>query len=180
MALAGGGESIVHSELKFMVAFASPKRSSAVVNLAARDALAHNAELVLCRIIPDAEKVGIVAQLIATDRPQETANQHIEAVVNALRSKGVNASGFTRLGEVGPGLVKVAQEIQASMVYIGTVSFDQRPRFYMAKDPIVHYLVENCPVSLCLVRPNDVLGAPPLYVYQANTDADVESDSETI
>lgn len=166
------------SELKFMVAFASPKRSSTVVNVAAKSALAHNAELVLCRIIPDAEKVGIVAQLIATDKPQETANQHIEIVVNALKAKGVKASGFTRLGEVGSGLVKVAQEIKASMVYIGTVSFEHRPRFYMAKDPIVHYLVENCPISLCLVRPDDQLNSPPLFVYQANTDADVDSDSE--
>lgn len=168
----------MNNELKFMVAFASPKRSSAVVNVAAKHALAHNAELVLCRIIPDAEKVGVVAQLIASDRPQEKANQHIEMVVAALKAKGVKASGFTRVGEVGPGLVQVAREIQANAVFIGTISFEQRPRFYMARDPIVHYLVDNCPISLVLVRPNDPMLESPVYVYSQGTDSDVDSESE--
>ena len=158
-----------------MVAFASPKRSRSVVNVAAKHARAQNAELILCRIIPDAEKVGVVAQLIASDRPQETANHQIEMVVAALRSKGVNASGFTRVGAVGPSLIQVAQELKANMVYIGTLSFEHRPRFYMARDPIVHYLVENCPISLCLVRPNDPLAEEPLCQMQMQ-EPEVDSD----
>lgn len=157
----------MENQLKFMVAFSSPKRSTPVVNVAARHALAVNAELVLCRIIPDAEKVGIVAQLIASDRPIEKARQQIELVVSALQAKGVNASGFAKVGEPGPALLKCALETGVHMMFIGTMSLLQRPAFYMARDPIVHYLVDNCPITLCLVRPDDPEAQSPLFQWQS-------------
>ncbi len=61
--------------MKFMVAFSSPKRSARTVETAAAHAKALDAELILLRVIPDPNKVGVVAQLIATDRPVEKARE---------------------------------------------------------------------------------------------------------
>ncbi len=44
--------------MKFAVAFSSPKRSAKTIEIAAAQAKAVNAELVLLRIIPDPEKSG--------------------------------------------------------------------------------------------------------------------------
>lgn len=143
--------------MKVMVAFSSPKRSAKTVAVAAQYAKGMNAELVLMRVVPDAEKVGIVAQLIATDRPMETANTQIDRVVGELRAEGVNASGMVRKGEVAAGIIKAAEELGVSLIFVGTMSFQPKPRFFMAKDPIVHYLVDHCPISLCLVRNDETV-----------------------
>lgn len=146
--------------MKFMVAFSSPKRSSPVVTVAARHALATGAELILVRVLPDAEKVGVIAQLIATDRPQGKAQKQIDMMVAKLREKGINARGELRVGEVAPGIVKAAVELGANLLFVGTTNLHQKPRFYMTRDPVVHYLVDKCPVSLCLVRADDVTASP--------------------
>ena len=138
--------------MKVMVAFSSPKRSAKTVGVAAQYAKAMDADLILMRVVPDAEKVGIVAQLIATDRPAEKAQQQIDQVVSQLRGQGVKATGLVRIGEVAPGIIKGAEELGVNLVFVGTMSFQPKPRFFMAKDPIVHYLVDHCPISLCLVR----------------------------
>ncbi|MBX9720055.1 MAG: universal stress protein [Candidatus Obscuribacterales bacterium] len=148
--------------MKFVVAFSSPKRSSAVVTVAAKHAMALNAELIILRILPDAEKVGVIAQLIATDRPQEKAQKQIDMVVSKLKEKGVNARGNLRVGEVASGLAKAAVELGASMLFVGTTNLHQRQRFYMTRDPIVNYIVDNCPVSLCLVRADDPSATPSI------------------
>lgn len=148
--------------MKYMVAFSSPKRSSAVLTVAAQQALANNAELIILRVLPDAEKVGVVAQLIATDKPQETAQQQIDMVVSKLKEKGINARGELRIGEVAPGISKAAVELGANLLFVGTANLHQRPRFYMARDPIVHYLVDRCPVTLCLVRADDPTAQPSI------------------
>lgn len=146
--------------MKFMVAFSSPKRSSPVVTVAARHALATGAELILVRVLPDAEKVGVIAQLIATDRPQGKAQKQIDMMVAKLREKGINARGELRVGEVAPGIVKAAVELGANLLFVGTTNLHQKPRFYMTRNPVVHYLVDKCPVSLCLVRADDVTASP--------------------
>ncbi len=138
--------------MKLMVAFSSPKRSAKTVAIAARHARALDAELILLRVVPDAEKVGVVAQLIASDRPQEKAQQQIDMVVRQLKAEGVNATGLVKIGEVAPGIVKSAEELSIDMLFVGTTSFHPKPRFFMTKDPIVHYLVDHCPISLCLIR----------------------------
>lgn len=148
--------------MKFVVAFSSPKRSSAVLTVAAKHALATNSELIILRVLPDAEKVGVVAQLIATDRPQEKAQNQIDMVVAKLKEKGVNARGELRVGEVAKGISKAAEELGANVLFIGTANLHPRPRFYMTRDPIVHYLVDNCPVTLCLVRADDATGVPSI------------------
>ena len=62
-----------------------------------------NAELVLLRIIPDPEKVGVVAQLISSERPADTAQKQIDEVVARLKEQGINASGLVKIGEVAKG-----------------------------------------------------------------------------
>jgi len=138
--------------MKFMVAFSSPKRSARTVEVAAQHAKALGAELILLRIIPDPEKVGVVAQLIATDRPTEKATEQVDEVAARLREQGVNASGLVRVGEVAPGIIQVAQEEEVDLLFVGTTNIERNPFFLMQKDPIVHYLVDHCPITLCLVR----------------------------
>jgi nucleotide-binding universal stress UspA family protein len=138
--------------LKIVVAFSSPKRSFNTVELAAKHAKAMNAELVLLRIIPDPEKVGVVAQLISTERPVDTAQKQIDEVVARLKEQGLNASGLVKLGEVAKGIMTGAEELKADLLYVGTTNIAKRPMFLMKRDPIVRYLVDHCSISLCLVR----------------------------
>jgi hypothetical protein len=79
--------------MKFVVAFSSPKRSEKTVRLAAAKAKALDAELVLLRILPDPGKVGVVAQLISTDRPMNKVKAQIDKIVEQLKSEGIKASG---------------------------------------------------------------------------------------
>lgn len=158
--------------MKYLVAFSSPKRSSAVLTVSARLAKESGAELTILRVLPDAEKVGIVAQLIATDRPQEKAQRQIDMVVRKLREKGINAKGELRVGEVAPGIARAAAELGANMLFVGTANLHARPRFYMTRDPIVHYLVDHCPVTLCLVRNDDPTAHPGII------DGSSESEEE--
>lgn len=146
--------------MKFMVAFSSPKRSARTVEVAAQHAKALGAELILLRVIPDPHKVGVVAELIATDRPVEKAQEQVDQVVAQLKGEGVSASGLVRLGEVAPGIVKVAQELAVDLVFVGTTNIGKKPFFLMEKDPIVHYLVDRCPIALCLIRHEIPAGDP--------------------
>jgi nucleotide-binding universal stress UspA family protein len=138
--------------LIIVVAFSSPKRSANTVELAAKHAKAIDAELILLRIIPDPEKVGVVAQLISSERPVDTAQRQIDEVVARLKQQGVNASGLVKLGEVAKGIMRGAEELHADLLYVGTTNVAKRPMFLMKRDPIVRYLVDHCSISLCLVR----------------------------
>jgi len=143
------------------VAFSSPKRSARTIELAARQAKALDAELILLRIVPDPEKVGVVAQLISSDRPQDKAQLQIDMTVKILLEQGIKASGVVRVGEVARGIIKTAIELNANILYVGTTNVGGRQFFLMKRDPIVHYLVDHCPITLCLVR-SDGSGAPPI------------------
>jgi nucleotide-binding universal stress UspA family protein len=146
--------------MKFIVAFSSPKRSAKTVEQAAQYARALDAELILLRIIPDAEKVGVVAQLISTDKPIDKAQLQIDEAVAKLKEQGLKASGMVRVGQVAKSLVKIASdELKADMIFVGTAEVGGRGFFMMEKDPIVHYLVDNCPVTLCLVRSGGAMSA---------------------
>src|SRR5207245_1440552 len=79
----------------------------------------------------------------------------IDTVVSELVAQGVQATGVVRVGEVAPGIIKAAEEMGIAMLFVGTASFQPKPRFFMARDPIVHYLVDHCPISLCLIRHDD-------------------------
>jgi nucleotide-binding universal stress UspA family protein len=139
--------------MKFVVAFSSPKRSAKTVERAAQHAKALGAEIVLLRIIPDPNKVGVVAQLISTDKPIDKAQQQIDEVVAKLRADGIEASGMVRVGEVTKSILKIAvDELKADMLFVGTANVGGKSFFLLEKDPIVHYLVDNCPLTLVLVR----------------------------
>jgi len=135
-----------------MVAFSSPKRSAKTVEAAANHARALDAELILLRVLPDPEKVGVVAQLISSERPMDTAHTQIDDTVNKLKEQGINASGVVKVGEVAKGICEAALEMKADLLFVGTTSIETPPMFMMKKDPIVHYLVDHCPITLCLVR----------------------------
>ena len=68
--------------MKYAVAFSSPKRSAKTIEVAVQQAKAANAELVLLRLIPDPHKVGIVAQLISSERPVDKARMQIDQIVS--------------------------------------------------------------------------------------------------
>ena len=138
--------------MKFMVAFSSPKRSASTVDVAAMHAKSLGAELILLRILPDPQMVGVVAQLISTPRPMDKAQKQVEAVAARLRESGVKASGHVRKGAVGRGIILAAKELGADLLFVGTTDATKGPMFLMKKDPIVNYLVDNCPISLLLVR----------------------------
>lgn len=138
--------------MKYAVAFSSPKRSAKTVEMAAQAARASGAELVLLRIIPDPQKVGVIAQLISTERPQDKAMEQINACVEELNSQGIKATGVVKVGEVAKGIVETALEHKAEILFVGTTNIGGSKIFLMKKDPIVHYLVDHCPITLCLVR----------------------------
>ena len=140
--------------MKFMVAFSTPKRSAATVETAATYAKALGAELYIVRIIPDPEKVGVVAQLIASDRPQQKAQQQVDATVAQLQSLGLTATGMVKVGEVAPGIISTAVELGVDLVFIGTTNIERQPFFLMENNPIVHYVMDRCPISVLLVRRN--------------------------
>lgn len=141
--------------MKILVAFSSPKRSAYTLEVASRHAQALNAEIYLIRVIPDPKRVGIVAELIATDRPLEKAKSQIDEAVAALQAQGLKAAGEARVGRVARTIIGVAKEIEAEMIFIGTASYSSSPAFMMPRDPIVRYLVDHSPVTLCLVRHPD-------------------------
>ncbi len=146
--------------MKFVVAFSSPKRSAKTVDLASRHARALGAEIVLIRVVPDPEKVGVVAQLISTDRPMDKAKMQVDEVVARLRNSGLVASGIVRVGEVAKGICDISTEIGADLLFLGTTEVHKgKGSMFFKKDPIVHYLVDNCPTALCLVRTNDITSA---------------------
>lgn len=148
--------------MKFVVAFSSPKRSSKTVETAARHARALGAELVLFRVVPDPEKVGVVAQLISTDRPMDKAKSQVDEVVGRLKAAGIDASGVVKIGEVAKSIAEFAREQNADMLFIGTTDVMKKGganSFFFKRDPVVNYLVDHCPVELCLVRTPEILAS---------------------
>ncbi len=141
--------------MKFVVAFSSPKRSAKTVDTAARHARAMGAELILFRVVPDPEKVGVVAQLISTDRPMDKAKSQVDEVVARLKNSGVSASGVVKVGEVAKSIAEFAREQNADLLFVGTTSVMKKGMFFK-RDPVVHYLVDNCPVALCLIRTPEI------------------------
>src|SRR5271163_925832 len=138
--------------MKFMVGFSSPKRSAKTVETAAQHAKALGAELIILRVVPDPEKVGVVAQLIATDRPGEKAKDQVEECARNLQEQGISARGLVKVGKVTSEIMQVGLDENVDLIFVGTANIAKRPFFLMEKDPIVHYLVDRCPIPLFLVR----------------------------
>lgn len=141
--------------MKLMVAFASPKRSRKIVRIAAAHAKAMNAEVVLVRVIADPAKLGVIAELISTDTPKETAQSQLDMVVAELTEKGVRASAMLKIGPVAETLVSTASELGADTVYVGSSPIKPRGFSISIQDPILHYLVDRCPLSLHIARDQD-------------------------
>lgn len=142
--------------MKLLVAFSSPKRSAKTVAMAAKHAKALDAEVYLVRVLPDAEKVGVIAQLIESEQPHDKAQNQLDRIIADLESSGLKAYGQIRKGEIGPTLVGAVSDLNIDMVFLGTMPMPyRRSRFSLApNDPVVHYMVDHCPVALVLVRPD--------------------------
>ena len=138
--------------MKFMVAFLSRKHSLKTIEVASQHARALNAELSILKVIPDPHKVGTVAELIATERPLDKAHEQVETIAAELQNNGINAKGIVRVDEVAKVIVNAAVEDKADLLFIGTISSTPGRMFLMHKDPIVHYVIDHCPVSVCLIR----------------------------
>lgn len=145
--------------MKFVVAFSSPKRSEKTVRLAAAKAKALDAELVLLRILPDPNKVGVVAQLISTDRPMNKVTSQIDGIVEKLKAEGIKASGMIKVGEVAKGIVAAVKELNADLLFVGTSPIGPRNFFALGTDPIARYIFNHCPTSICFVRGDINIGA---------------------
>jgi len=118
--------------------------------MAEKQARALDAELVLLRIMPDPEKVGVVAQLVASDRPNLKANKLVDRVVADLKARGIKATGEIRTGEVAKDLLSVSRELGADLLYLGTID-PKRRTFFQKLNPIVNYLINNSEIPLCIV-----------------------------
>lgn len=145
--------------MKFVVAFSSPKRSEKTVRLAAAKAKALDAELVLLRILADPGKVGVVAQLISTDRPMNKVTAQINGIVEKLKAEGIKASGVIKVGEVAKGIIEAVKEQKADMLFVGTSPIGPRNFFALGTDPIARYIFNHCPTSICFVRGDIDIGA---------------------
>lgn len=153
-----------------MVAVTSPKKSENVIGVAAAHALGMGAELIVLRVIPDPVKVGVVAQLISSERPKEKATEHIDKIVQDLKKRGINVRGEIRTGKVASTIVKAAGEEDVDILFAGACHPDDRGVF-MNRDPIMEYLVEKLPTTLCIVRTT---------FEQENADDDNGEDSEKV
>jgi nucleotide-binding universal stress UspA family protein len=156
--------------MKFVVGFSSPKRSEKVVRLAAAQAKALDAELILLRIVPDPIKVGVVAQLISSDKPFNTATKQVETIVEKLKSEGVKASGIVKVGQVAKGIVETMKELPGDLLFIGTSGTGTKKLFALAHDPIARYVFDHCPISVCFVRGDISIGAAGTDLVGDTTD----------
>ncbi|MBK9143906.1 MAG: universal stress protein [Candidatus Melainabacteria bacterium] len=150
----------------------TPKKSARLIAAAGRHARALEAEVFLLRVVPDPSKVGVIAQLISSGRPQDKARQHIEIMVEQLKSMNVNASGEVRMGAVGDTILTFAREIKADLIIVGASDPKDKNVFLMRTDPIVDYLVDQSDISLFVIK------GIPLDSYTDPEDAD-EEDSQS-
>ena len=162
--------------MKYMVAVTSPKKSENVIDIAAAHAQGMGAELVVLRVLPDPKKVGVVAQLISSDRPQEKASEHVDMIVNRLKERGIECSGEIRTGPVAKGIVRAAEEHDVDMLFAGACHPDDRGFILGQTDPIMKYLVDNLPMSLCVVRTTSSEDEESDSAIEAESSSDTDSN----
>jgi nucleotide-binding universal stress UspA family protein len=148
--------------MRLLVTFVSPKRSARTLQVAAEHARALGAEIIVLKVVPDAHKVGVVAELIASDRPTQKATEQVGQAARQLDMMGIAARGVVRVDEVAEGIVRAALEWHADVVYVGT--FQSPETLRMQNDPIARHLIDHCQSNVILVRSGDPVEEvqPPL------------------
>lgn len=139
--------------MRFLVTFISPKRSARTLQVAADHARAIGAEIIILKVVPDAHKVGVIAELISSDRPVQKATEQVAEAAHMLDQQGIAARGLVRVDEVVEGIIRAAIEWHVDAVYVGT--FQDPDTLRLQNDPIARYLVEHCPANVLLVRQVD-------------------------
>lgn len=138
--------------MHFLVTFVSREQSQSSLELAVRLAVANQARITILKVIVDPHAVGVVAELIATDEPFVLATNEVQSVVDELMSEELDVKAVIRtVDNVGKGIVSVAIELAADMVFLGTRDVGH-PSGLMENDPIAHYVVDHCPANIVLVR----------------------------
>jgi nucleotide-binding universal stress UspA family protein len=159
--------------MRLLVTFISPKRSARTLQVAAEHALALGAEIIVLKVVPDAHKVGVVAELIASDRPTQKATQQVAKAAHELDRQGIAARGVVLVDDVTEGILRASIEWHADAVYVGTHQSPDTLR--LQNDPIARFLIDRCPANVILVRQVDPGGddqmrvpVPPLSSAQLN------------
>lgn len=98
--------------------------------------------------------MGVIAELIATDEAFDLAVEEVDSVVAELIENDLNATGEVRkVDEVGEGIVESVIELNADTVFVGTKDVGRSGfGLVLDNDPIAHYIVDHCPVTVVLVR----------------------------
>ncbi len=140
--------------MHFLVAFVDRDESRNTLALAVKLATATQSRITLLKVLADPHYVGIVAELIATDEPFMLASDEVRSLADELNRDNLSvAADVRKVAEVGKGIVSAAIELSADMVFLGTCDVSRNAGFMMENNPIAHYVVEHCPVSVVLVRP---------------------------
>ena len=139
--------------MRLLVTFISPKRSARTLQVAADHARALGAEIIVLKVVPDAHKVGVVAELISSDRPTQKATEQVARAAHDLDRQGIAARGVVRVDEVSEGILRAAIEWHADAVYVGT--FQSPDTLRLQNDPIARFLIDHCPANVILVRQTD-------------------------
>lgn len=138
--------------MRFVVAFLSREESREALALAVKWAAALYAGVTILKVIADPFSVGVIAELIATDEAFDLAVDEVDSVVAELIENELNATGEVRkVDEVGKGIVESVIELNADTVFVGTRDVSLSG-FVLDNDPIAHYIVDHCPVTVVLVR----------------------------
>ncbi len=139
--------------MHFLVAFVSREHSQRTLELAVRLAVANQARVTILMVLANPHAVGVVAELIATDEPFILATNEIQEVVDGLIEDVLDVRTVIRIvDDVGKGIVSVAIELGADLVFLGTRDVSHPSGFLMENDPIAHYVIDHCPANTVLVR----------------------------
>jgi len=140
--------------MHYLVAFTSREESQQTVAFAESLAASSKAAITLVKLVADPHSVGVVAELIATDDPSQYANDEVHQVVQELTQREIKANAIVRtVDDVGKGLVEIASEISADMIFVGTHEIGKAYDLLPKADPIADYVVSHCPINVVLVRP---------------------------
>ena len=69
-----------------------------------------------------------------------------------MKRRGINVRGEIRTGKVASTIVKTAEEEDVDILFAGACHPDDRGFLMNRRDPIMEYLVDKLPTTLCIVR----------------------------
>ena len=98
----------------------------------------------------------LVAQLLPNarakrlDQLRAERERQLVPVVDAARSKGIDAQFMVWTGEPGQGIISAAEAEQADLIVVGTRALDRAGRFLLGS--VSDYVVNHSPCPVLIVR----------------------------